>query len=144
MSENKTSDKQEILSPRVRQLLIDLYEARMWGSKEVTNERRDEIVELLGLEAWSCLNEAQNKIPCAGWCGTEQRCPAAFKAVPSARGISAELLEIIRHNESIDDNGDPVGGKPETSWELGYAAGIRCLYRFLSKAANSSYVGEKS
>lgn len=57
---------------------------------------------------------------------------AALEA-PSARGDNAELLAIIRHNESVDENGDPVGAKPETKWEEGYAAGIRCLYRFLAK-----------
>lgn len=49
----------------------------------------------------------------------------------------ASLLEIIRHNESVDDNGDPVGAKPDIGWETGYAAGVRCVYRFLKSARDA-------
>jgi len=46
-----------------------------------------------------------------------------------------QILEVIRYNEAVDENGDPVGVEPETQWEVGYAAGVRCIYRFLKKAA---------
>lgn len=57
--------------------------------------------------------------------------------LPPPAVAAPDLLAVIRHNESVDGNGDPVGAKPETSWETGYAAGIRCLYRFLKAHAET-------
>lgn len=64
------------------------------------------------------------------------KCPHCERDLPVSE--KGDILEIIRHNESVDDNGDPVGAKPETSWEVGYAAGIRCLYRFLKGIPNAA------
>ena len=47
----------------------------------------------------------------------------------------ADDLATIRKDCSVDDNGDPVGAKPNSDWEEGYCAGIRTVYRTLQRAA---------
>lgn len=64
------------LSSPVRDLLLGLYEARMNGSAEVTNERLKLISDLLGIEAFACAHPYQQ---CSRWCGVEARCTVAFK-----------------------------------------------------------------
>jgi hypothetical protein len=73
----------EELSPSVRRLLLDLYEARMNDTVEVNNERLKLISDLLGIEAFACVHPYHQ---CSRWCGVEARCTVAFRTNPSPRG----------------------------------------------------------
>lgn len=44
-----------------------------------------------------------------------------------------DLMAHIRHNYTVDDNGDPSDpdAQPESEWEIGYAAGVRSMFRDL-------------
>lgn len=49
----------------------------------------------------------------------------------SEQPAAKPLPEVFREIFGMDENGDPVGARPETEWERGYCAGLRVAYRTL-------------
>ena len=53
------------------------------------------------------------------------------RLLSAPHGRTAEALEVVFSH--MDENGDPVGAQPETSWEQGYCDGLRYAYRVLKQ-----------
>ena len=54
--------------------------------------------------------------------------PHRARAVPEEQRIQEAFAAAFCN---MDENGDPVGAKPDGPWETGYAAGLRTVYRTL-------------
>lgn len=50
--------------------------------------------------------------------------------IESLERLLSALEVVFSH---MDENGDPVGAQPETSWEQGYCDGLRYAYRVLKQ-----------